>query len=45
MQKYDYNQESEEILSIQTDDFGAGMYIVYIALENGAPFNKKFFVQ
>ena len=45
MQKYDYNQESEEVLSIQTDDFGAGMYMVYIALENGTQLNNKFIVQ
>ena len=45
MQKYDYNQESEEVLSIQTDDFSAGMYMIYIALENGTQLNKKFIVQ
>ena len=45
MQEYDYNQESEEVLSIQTDNFGAGMYMIYIALENGTQLNKKFIVQ
>ena len=45
IQKYDYSQESEEVLSIQTDDFSAGMYMIYIALENGTQLNKKFIVQ
>ena len=45
IQKNEYNQESEEVLSIQTDDLGAGMYMVYIALENGTQLNKKFIVQ
>ena len=44
-QQYDINQESEEVLSIQLDDFGSGIYMINIFLGDGTQLNKKFIVQ